>query len=86
MREKKDANLNSKQIYEITILKQEVERISKQLSDLQNEKDYEYRKIKENEINLYKSQINELLKEKNNLDLENKKFKISKSRIIKKKL
>ena len=83
LRENKDANLNSNQIYEITILKQEVERISKQLSELQNEKDYEYRKTKENEINLYKSQINELLKDKNNLELENKNLRLQNQELSK---
>ena len=88
LRENNNTILNSNQIYEITILKQELEKLSKQLLDAKNQKNNDLEqnqqlKIKNDEINLYKSQIEELLKSKNNLEIENNNLKLQIQELLK---
>ena len=73
LRKNNGAIPNENQIHEITILKQELERISKELYNVQNEKNNEieeYKKIKEKQIEELTKNINLLLNENNTLKLQ----------------
>ena len=70
LREKNDYRPNEKQIHEISILKEENEKLKKKLEQyiaVQNTFD-EYKKLKEEEINYLKLQIEELLKSQKKSD------------------
>ena len=70
LREKNDYRPNEKQIHEISILKEENEKLKKKLEQyisVQNTFD-EYKKLKEEEINYLKLQIEELLKSQKKTD------------------
>ena len=84
---------NQNQIHEIMILNKEIGRLSNELSNIQNQKNNEleqYKKIKEEEINAYKLQIEELLKNQKNNELinnekekENKELKLQIQELLK---
>ena len=84
---------NQNQIHEIMILNKEIGRLSNELSNIQNQKNNEleqYKKIKEEEINSYKLQIEELLKNQKNNELinnekekENKELKLQIQELLK---
>ena len=67
---------NEREIYEINMLKKEIERLKDELENVKREKNNEfenYKQMKEQEINLYKKQIEELLQKKQeNNNLKNK--------------
>ena len=74
LRENRGVIPNENEIHEITILKQELEKKSKELNDIKNEKNNEfeeYKKMKENQIEELTKELNLLQKENNDL-----KFKI----------
>ena len=84
---------NQNQIHEIMILNKEIGRLSNELSNIQNQKNNEleqYKKIKEEEINAYKLQIEELLNNQKNNELinnekekENKELKLQIQELLK---
>ena len=73
LRENRGVIPNENEIHEITILKQELERASKELNDIKNEKNNEfeeYKKMKENQIEELTKELNLLQKENNDLKFQ----------------
>ena len=73
---------------EIALLKKQLERSEEENSNLKNKKDSEFeqiKKIKDDEINLYKSQVDDLIKSRQNMINENNDLKVQMQEIIKNK-
>ena len=78
LRENQGVKPNNNEIHEIIILKQEIQRLSKELTNLKNENNkyiQQYTQMKENEISNYKSQNEDLLKNQKLLQQENNDLK-----------
>ncbi len=78
LRENQGIKPNTNEIHEIIILKQEVQRLSNELTNLRNEKDnyiQQYTQMKDNEINQYKAQNEEYLRNQRQLQQENNDLK-----------
>ena len=78
LRENQGIKPNTNEIHEIIILKQEVQRLSNELTNLRNERDnyiQQYTQMKDNEINQYKAQNEEYLRNQRQLQQENNDLK-----------
>ena len=78
LRENQGFKPNLNEIHEITILKNEIQRLSNDLINMKNERNSyieQYKKEKDNEILLYKSKNEELLRNKIKLEQENNNLK-----------
>jgi hypothetical protein len=78
LRESQGVKPNNNEIHEIILLKQEIQRLSDELTNLRNENNnyiQQYSKMKDNEISLYKSQNADLLKNQKQLEQENNDLK-----------
>ena len=80
-----DENENKNENIELIKVKQDVEKLSKEIDDLKSENDNKTRfsiKSKDDEISFYKSKMDELLKEKYDTEKENKDLKLKLDELI----